>query len=516
MKPALFFTTSLALVTFAACSTNVQIGGTTGTGGSKGTTTSTNTGTTTSSTGGNTATVGTSTGTGAGVPSDVTGTVVNRYYSEAPPVDYPVPLNQLQVEALTWNGSTWTTYPGNGHTDGSFDIPNVPAGEFMLDLAGTYVYTTAHKLDLGSEISGRPTAMQASPGTLIGGTILNLSPWQSTDQIEWYDANGDGAAYAFSSTYPTVGDSSLMGQPSMWSGSLIEGAKGDILYITQISGQTAPAGQFYTVVRFLSLMGVQQQDGSTTNVMGSFAPVTADQTVTIDFRASEFAKQATAVNPNATGYGAAFDVATLPGAGAAGLIGYETDLCLVEPPGSNDVNLGTVKYANPFPPAWGTSVYAGESFNVLYKAPGASSAAKHYGSVFVQMPPAQASAGPIHLGVSPVLNAQINGTSAFGMLAGVGTTPVLSWSAPATGTPTAYQVLVYQVVNSGGTSVMQYVTTIATTTTKLPFPPNVLQKGNAYVFTINAIVSPIDASTAPFRYSPSLASASLLTSMVVP
>jgi hypothetical protein len=515
MKPAIAFGTSLIVVTSAACGNNVQIGGTgttTGTGAHTGTTTSTNTGTT-----GTTSTGTGGTGTGGGMPSDVTGTVVNTYYSEAAPLKVPIPLNQVQVEALVWDGSKWTIFPGYGQMDGSFTIPAVPAGEFMLDLAGTYVYTSAHKLDLGTEISGRPSATASSPGTQIGGTITNLSPWQTTDQIEWYDANAGGAAYSFVAIAPPAMATALtVQQPSTWKGALVEGAKADVLYATQIIPQSAPAGQYYTVGRFLSLMGVQQQDATLTSVMGSFTTVAADQTTAIDFRASEFAKQASAVNPNASGYGAAFDLATLPGAAQAGLIGYETDLLLVAPPGSNDVNLGTVNYANPFPAAWGTSVYAGESFSVQFTAPGASSATKHYGSVFVQLPPAQAAAGPIHLGVSPVQSPMVDGKSAFGSLAGISLTPVLSWSAPAAGTPTAYRVVVYQVANSGGSSTMQYVTTIATTSTTLPFPPNVLEKGSGYVFVITALVSPIDASTAPFRASPTMASADVLSSMAVP
>jgi hypothetical protein len=452
------------------------------------------------------------------MPSDVNGTAVNRYFGEAQPLDLPVPLDGLQVEALVWQGGAWTTYPGSGHADGTFTIPAVPAGQFMLDVAGTYVYTTAHKIDLGTEISGRPTATQSSPGTEIGGDLQGLSAWQANDQIEWFDGNAGGGAYAFSGAQPQVNDTSLTkSEPSTWLGALIDSTKGDVLYATQLSSQAGPTGP-YVVTRFVPIKGVQQADASLTTVMSMavLAPVTADQTVSIDFRASEFAKLVSAAHPGAVKpYGAYFDLATLPGAAQAGFVGYEADLLLVYP-NQVDVDLGTVHYANPFPAAWGTTVYAGESFSVSYTAPGASSPVDHYGTVYVQMPPAQASAGPVRPSVSPVQGPQIDGKSAFGSLAGISSTPVISWTPPALGQPTAYRVTLYQVMNGGGTSTIKYVTTVATTTTSVPFPPNVLQKGNGYVFVITAMVSPIDASTAPFRGSPTTAGADVLSSMAVP
>ena len=71
-------------------------------------------------------------------------------------------------------------------------------------------------------------------------------------------------------------------------------------------------------------------------------------------------------------------------------------------------------------------------------------------------------------------------------------------------------------MKTGGASSAQYTAELVTTETSLPFPPNLLTMGSAYVFTITAIASPIDMSSAPFRGSATYASADVLTSMAAP
>ncbi len=303
-----------------------------------------------------------------------------------------------------------------------------------------------------------------------------------------------------------------MDQPSAWFGGLIDGSQGDVLYATQLSTKTSAGVDYFTVTRFASFTGVQQVDGTPTDVSGAFTDVTPTETVGIDFPASQFAALATAVNPGATGDGAAFDLATLPGAAVAGDFGIGTDLLLIYP-GEADATLGLVDYGVPFPTAWGTTVYAGETFTVSYTAPGASGPATQYGSVTVTMPPEKVTAaGPLVPQVSPVQKALVDGQSAFGTLEGISLTPTLSWSPPAIGTPNAYSVTVSEVL---GTAV-QYVAELVTTTTSVPLPPNVLQSGHAYVFTITAEITPFDPSTQPFHAGTTYASADLLTGLALP
>jgi len=481
-----------AVLLAAACGSNVETNGATSSG-----TSSSETGTG---------------GQGGGEPpSDVNGTVSYRYYGEASVVDQPVALNGVQVLAYVMEGGAWKPYPGAGHGDGSFTVPAVPAGPFLLDVGGLYLHTTSRKVDLGADLGGRPdAAAQANGGAQISGNVQNLSPWSSNDTIEWYCANAGGVGYGFvQGTDPVAGATSLTGQSSDWIGDLVDGSKGDVLYATQLHMAVTGTTYFATAVRFASFPGVQQQDGQVTSVSGTFTSVTADQQGAVDFRASEFAKRAKEVSPSAMSYGAAYDLSTAPGAGAVGLLGYSADLLDVYP-GESDAVVET-PFGNPFPAAWGSTVYAGETFSVDVTAPGATTPATQYGSIYVILPPDKAAGGPIAPLVTPALSPTLDGKDAFGAVGGVSLTPTLAWKPPALGKPNAYRVVIYRLSNLGGASQLDYQAMISTSDTSLTLPPDLLEKGQSYVFVITAVVSSLDLASAPYRSSPTMATADALT-----
>ncbi len=182
MKHGLLLSASLAVLTAAACGNTIVVGtGSDSTGGHQARAPrGAPSGTSASSGGGGELGSG-GAGTGGRRASDVTGTVIYTYFGEGMPVTQPASLVGLQIEAYVWGGSSWTTFPGTGTANGTFTVPAVPAGLFMLNVAGSYVYTTAHKLDLGSEVLGRPTAVYGMASNVVGGVVQNLDPWQSTD-----------------------------------------------------------------------------------------------------------------------------------------------------------------------------------------------------------------------------------------------------------------------------------------------------------------------------------------------
>src|SRR4051812_10542911 len=104
MKRILLLSAPL-LIASAACTGNVE-----GTGGS-----------TSSSS---------STGTAGGPPSDVNGSVVYTYHAESGATHVPASLAGAQVLAYVQEGGAWTTIAGSGHADGTFTVPQVPAGLF--------------------------------------------------------------------------------------------------------------------------------------------------------------------------------------------------------------------------------------------------------------------------------------------------------------------------------------------------------------------------------------------------
>ena len=84
-------------------------------------------------------------------------------------------------------------------------------------------------------------------------------------------------------------------------------------------------------------------------------------------------------------------------------------------------------------------------------------------------------------GVALPLDAQVEAT---------GTTPVVSWTAPAAGTPATYRVriqcLTDEVTQSGSTQASRTVATLVTTGTSVTIPEGTLEAGQWYALAIDA------------------------------
>jgi hypothetical protein len=448
-------------------------------------------------------------------PGAVTGTLVNTYYGEDNvPVKQPMSLQGFAVNAYVWSGSAWVTYAGSGDASGSFTIPNVPLGDFMLDVGGLLVFSSARVLDLGRELSGRPSGTLAF-GASVAGTVANLDPWQSFDALQWYCPNAAGSA-ANPSPTPAVGATSLtQSEVAPWAGSLVDSTQGDVLYLTQLSyGTVGTTAASLTLTRFGAFPNETMTNGATLSASGPLSMVSANASTSISLKASQFAPLAGQVNPSAISNGAAFTVLTAPGAGAAGVFGDAASLYELYA-GNTDIDLGSAAFANPFSAAWGIVDYVGANFIVKYTASGATSPYSANGSVFQTfLPPA--GTPTVTPALSPVQSPSIGGQPLTSVQTGVGLTPTIGWSAPTTGTPNAYHVIVFALASSGGATTFTQQAEIVTTTTSVVLPPGLLTSGGQYVLEISAVASPIDASTQPFRLSPTWAQADFLSAIMTP
>jgi hypothetical protein len=82
---------------------------------------------------------------------------------------------------------------------------------------------------------------------------------------------------------------------------------------------------------------------------------------------------------------------------------------------------------------------------------------------------------------------------------GVGPTPTLSWSAPATGTPTRYEVELFRLAASGSATTSTLVARFVTAGTVVHVPPGLLAAGS-YCARVTARTYATDTfAAAPFR-----------------
>jgi hypothetical protein len=445
--------------------------------------------------------------TGGGDAGDVTGTMIDQYFTETGAVDRPVDLSAATIRAHVWQGGSWVTRSGTGKSDGSFTVTDVPEGLYLLEVSGyppdmagvsaSYVYTAARTLDVGTEVSGRPDAVPLEPPLpTIHAMLQDLSPWQGTDVLALWSPNVAGNGVP--SLSPMSGVTGFSGD-FQWQGALVDASKGDVVYAVQIT-QESGAIPYLALSRFASFTGVEQALHGT-SVDGALA-APAVQPIAMDYRGSEFAAQGSATNPGAQFFTTDCFIDTGPGTATAGSQVASSQMLLLHATLGESDALATMTYGSPFPAAWGIEVSVTAYWHVA-DAPNTA--------VGVMITPAEASSGPIRPLITPVQSPAVNGRNAFGALGDIGTTPTLSWMPPAKGTASAYVVTV-----ADRASGLPLPPTIVTTETSLPLPPGLLESGHSYNFLIRAVASAIDASTTPFRRSLSYAYADTLTSAATP
>ena len=167
--------------------------------------------------------------------------------------------------------------------------------------------------------------------------------------------------------------------------------------------------------------------------------------------------------------------------------------------GASDAKVGPLPYGNPFPTSWGEWLSVGVHGSLPDGSPVGA-------GVSVSFLRAKAGAGPI-VPRGPVQDLRINGESAFDVLTGVTTTPTISWTAPAVGVPTLYEVG----VGPGGVGAL-----FTTANTSMTLPPCNLVAGATYFVSVSAIVTNVDGSSHPYRIADEYHEAYVISNYITP
>jgi hypothetical protein len=457
-------------------------------------------------------------------PTTVTGSWIDDYVTDDGATTRAVSLVSTIIQAHLWDGTSFTTRRGAGTAAGTYRIADVPVGPYVLQIGADYFVTSVRDVDLGEDKTGRADVeTAASFGTTLTFNLSGLDPWQAGDELELI-SSGSGAWYhliqAIATNPPGAGATTTTGMQLMWIGNaLINGGAGDAAFLGQLVPQAGPAGSSYlALARVLQAdASFAMTDGVDNVIAGALAEAPRSSTIALDWRRSQFAALAAAVHPDAGVLSAELGVAVQPGGLARGPRRPWNHLLHIPPLGVvDDLDLGAVAYADPYPAAWGVFGFASATFAILYQLPGASRTAQS-ASISVMDDAAVLGAGPIVPVVSPVTGLQINGADARGGATGVGTTPTLSWTAPAAGTPTSYVVGVFEAYVSSGMTSLGNVGGVVTADTSVVVPPGLLTAGRHYVFLVRAMAEPSgDFAAHPFRRSFPVASADAYTNVIDP
>ena len=173
---------------------------------------------------------------------------------------------------------------------------------------------------------------------------------------------------------------------------------------------------------------------------------------------------------------------------------------------------GTMSVVDPYPAAWKRLVRIQEAYVVPYSLNGVNSAVNAIASRV--LPASTADTTIIDAILGPPSSPKLDGVDAF---TATHISPVVkvSWSAPTLGTPTDYEIQVYEVTIDGTSLKLTSVIKLTTKLTALRIPAGVLLGGRQYVFSIRSrIRENVDIYTTPLRAGETSSSVEVLTAIV--
>lgn len=439
------------------------------------------------------------------------------------------------------------TFPVTLAGDSSYSVPGVPVGTYYLQVDApttsglpdggsvqtvgrSFYQSTASAQDLSVVIAGRADRAQVTQSTPVNVQITGLAPWVDGPQSNVSDllriSSSQGSLltairrFAWIPGPPNNGDTSIDAGTDWMNVDpppyLPDAAKGDVSYVYQrrfenLNGTLPDGGvvvaQFANTVTSAKVTDFTVVDGVGGTLHAAMSATPQTGTLPGDYRFSQFAALAPKVNPAATPSDPtksfpgpsvipmAYDV-SYPNEALNAALGRCCFFNLL-PNVTDDVNFGPIPYGQFFDPAlWHEDVQWVYGFDIPMRAPGGTTVVAQAGDAFVFQVPMASLPSTIAPTLGPVSSPLLNGADAFTPAAGVGSTPVISWSAPTLGTVTHYNVVVTPqnlVPQTGDISTV--VGVVFDTSWKVP--GGFLRSGGLYSGSITAINSSGAALDAP-------------------
>jgi hypothetical protein len=445
----------------------------------------------------------------------VSGTAMTTYISATSRVSVPTP-SFTPPQALVPDGAGgYTVIPGTagtGKAAGTFLIPDVPVGEYLLRLGGTYFLTDSSAPNLSVRVGGRPPD-QLTPITMVTTldlTLHNLAPWQVGDQLEFFSTEAGMWDFYSDRSWATspllAGDTTA--SLSMDLGSLncgpptqlIQGSRGHRAYLAQIASATSPGGVPYqAMARLVRLPSFDVTDGGTAAADAAMVDYTQANTAAFDLRFSAFKAAfdqdgGPASAPYYSNDAGNLGVLAQPGQAEDGFYSCNADLLLIEDTTGSDALTGPMHFGSPvdspFAGSWGVLGDVRWIERTRLQLPGTTVPVHAPASIEWITSLAALQAGPLTPPLTQPRLATVAGLPYFDGGAGVGLTPTLTWSPPATGTADFYIVTIGEafMTPSNGTGVAPLANFSSYTTPHptMTVPPDVLVTGHSYYFRITA------------------------------
>ena len=374
-------------------------------------------------------------------------------------------------------------------------IDGVPPGPIVVVDTFANVVSSAREFDLTMTHLGRPDLHLARGPVPFSVKLAGLQPWHEGDRVVFFAPN----ARSYESNVQTKLDARLTpgatrleatGDYLSFRGAfLVDGpGQGDEAWFLDMASATSPEGVRYLATRkVLQTKKLKITNQQPAAVSGKLSDVRQTGKTTMDLQVSDPAALARAVSPEAKATGGVWQLYALPGGDRYGGHDFGGTLVYVPFQAPQLPARARLAYGDPFPRGWGRVGGLRLTYRIDVPVLGTREPYSFEVSVDVQDSAAAFGAGPVRPLVSPVRDPRINGRPAFEPQAKVGLTPEVSWTAPALGKPTLYEVQVYRTrMNRERKADLQQMGSVYTADTRVAFPPGVIANAEIYVLVIQA------------------------------
>lgn len=348
----------------------------------------------------------------------------------------------------------WEVVPGIGHRDGTFEIAGLPDGPVWLRIAvrpfgELYLWTAADHVDFDEPVLGPSDPPRGDDGDELQIEVGGLAAWQAGDSLSWFAPDDLILGQDLLSGSGPAPGATEVDEAIDWTGRVLADiGDGEASLVIQYRDQELIEGSLVTAPFRAATVAIHQTPGTSGVLAGTLADPPA-----LDYRLAyardAFEAERTAIHPTRAGASWYHDwsLTALPMLVDGEVwIGVEYPLArLVDPSvleGTTSIDLGTLAIPNPFPRGWITDSYV-VAYPLDLPMPDGSPYTLEAAIGTRRMEFGDAPVGP---GITPIRAPTIAGRDGFEDLDGVGVTPELAWDAPATGTATAYRVLIIEAV----------------------------------------------------------------------
>lgn len=442
----------------------------------------------------------------------ITGIAGSYWQVESGQTFVPRDLRSNGVSALQLGGTgDYETFPGSGAADGTFQVPALPPGPFLMLLGASAstpaigLWVTQGDPDFRDATLGRTdrtyaSSDQTSLAVNVTGALRTLTQgiWVYMPTFGLLrTAGGTGPVYRFPWKDLPLSQPS---KDSLWTLSpLVENlAEGELTTLAAGVGQVAPN---------MKSIGETLVDATPATLSRRPGPNVAVNAVA-------YAAHLSKVNPANSRGPLKVIHAVQPGGGTLGPVLPWCPIYTLVRTATTDLPSTAFLCADPFPSSWTRTVQVRQEFSFSLSVPGGSAPLTIEDAFEDLWTVDMLGSTPLAPQIRPVVQPKINGVDLFAPPPAVGTAPLLTWQLQVPDVPSYYRVTVFQVLPDEARLVekISYVTTI----TSQKITPGVLETGKPYVFRIQCVRAGTHDPNRPLMPSWPMSTAPVYSVIVTP